>query len=272
MDKCIWRRGGAGRGFTRFIFRGPQGDQIIFPKDSDFYNYAGTINLASSWQMANGELLTLTYEVALKAFGGWNPVRRLSQVVNSRGYGLKFNYLLPGNGQPNVNYTNTDWRRMTVASVDAIAPGCVAGTATPTCDASKLGHVYYNYSDQAGSTSFSMLRMDSVQDPDGNVTAFQWSGRLLASESNPAVPGAYRFQNSWVNNAITQQIDPMNNVWLYRRTTDASGYVVAAEVEDPLHAVTRYSYVAGKTAPEWIEDPAGPGRRTKFVYDAKGRT
>lgn len=258
---------------NRFVFRGPQGDQIIFPRESTFYNYAGTVNLASSWQMANGESLTFSYEVGLKASGGWNPRRRLTQVVNSRGYGFKFNYMLPGNVSPSdpIYTSATDWQRLTVASVDAIAPGCVAGTAVGVCDPSKLGHVYYNYSVRAGANSHvvSAMRLDSLTDPDSNFVQFTWDARKVASESNPALAGTYRFQNFYSGQGVTQQIDPRGKTWLYRRTQAANGDLTA-EVEDPTSAITKYFYLWGKSAPEWIEDPAG--QKTKFVYEPSGRT
>ncbi|HET9638263.1 MAG TPA: RHS repeat-associated core domain-containing protein [Allosphingosinicella sp.] len=257
---------------NRFVFRGPQGDQIIFPREASWYNYAGTVNLASSWQMANGESLTFSYEVAHKAAGGWNPRRRLTQVINSRGYGLKFNYMLPGNGTPDTyTLSVTDWQRLTVASVDAIAPGCVAGTAVPACDPAQLGHVYYTYSTRPGATSpiLSAMRLDSLQDPDGNYTQFTWDVRKIASESNPAMAGTYRFQNFYSGNGVTQQIDPRGKTWLYRRTQAPSGDLTS-EIEDPVQAITKYFYLWGKSAPEWVETPGS--LRTKFVYEANGRT
>jgi RHS repeat-associated protein len=255
---------------TRFIFRGPQGDQIIFPKSSSFYNVAGTVNLASSWQMADGESVTFSYEIALKAINGWNPRRRLTQVVNSRGYGLKFNYLLPGNGTPASStiygYNSTDWRRITVASVDAIAPGCVPGPTVVSCDTGQLGHVYYGYTALAGSAG---MRMDWMQGPDGHISQFQWNSYgYVVSETNPASPGSFHFQNVLVGGLVAQQIDARGKSWLFRRSTDEYGTVMA-EVEDPLHGITRYRYLFGMTAPEWVEDPAG--RRTKYIYDATGR-
>lgn len=255
---------------TRFAFRGAQGDQIIFPKDSSFYNWAGTTNLASSWQMANGESLTFSYEVGLKSYGGWNPVRRLTQVVNSRGYGFKFNYILPGNGNLGSTWGATEWQRLTVASVDAIAPGCVAGAAVEACDPATLGHVHYTYSIRSSSSSvLSAMRLDSVKDPDGNITYLTWNGRQLSSESNPAIPGAYRFQNLYGPYGVDQQIDPMGKSWLFRRNYDSSTGTTVAEIEDPTNVVTRYNYPWGKSAPDWLEKG---GRRTKFVYDSAGRT
>jgi RHS repeat-associated protein len=248
---------------TRFIFRGSQGEQIIFPKSSDYWDFEGTKNLASSWQMANGESLTFTYEIALKARDGWNPRRRLVKVVNSRGFGFKFNYMLPGNASGSFFLGPTEYQRLTVASVDAIAPGCVPGVAVAACDPSSLGHVAYGYSLSPS------VRLDTVTDPDGNVRTYAWSGNFLASESNPAFPGKYVFQNTYSNEAVTQQIDASDKVWLYRHTSDSSGAKVA-EVEDPQHSIARYSYRPGMSAPEWIEDNAG--RRTKFTYDPSGRT
>ncbi|HLL29436.1 MAG TPA: RHS repeat-associated core domain-containing protein [Allosphingosinicella sp.] len=258
---------------NRFVFRGPQGDQIIFPREASWYNYAGTVNLASSWQMANGESVTFSYEIALKASGGWHPRRRLTQVINSRGYGFKFNYMLPGNQSPTdpTYYTATDWQRLTVGSVNAIAPGCAAGSSVAVCDPAKLGNVYYNYSIRTGGNSniVNAMRLDSMLDPDNNTIQFTWDARKVASESNPALFGTYRFRNFYSGQAVTHQIDPRGKTWLYRRTQAPNGDMTS-EVEDPTNAITKYFYLWGKSAPEWVEAPGA--RRTKFVYETGGRT
>jgi RHS repeat-associated protein len=249
---------------TKFVFRSAQGDQIIFPKDSSFYNWSGTTKLASSWQMANGESLTFTYEIAWNAAWGWNARRRVKKVVNSRGYGFNFNYILPA-GNPSSSMSSlADNQRLTVSSVNAIAPGCVPGTAVTSCDPSALGTVSYGYN--------GTNQMIWMQDADGNYTSFTTdsSGHLL-SATNPAAPGAYWFQNVYSGDGVIQQTDPLGKLWLYRRSSDASGNITA-EIEDPLHNVTRYSYRGSMTAPDWTETVMPTGTlRTNMTYDAKGR-
>jgi RHS repeat-associated protein len=254
---------------AKFTFRSPQGDQLIFPKDPSFYNYGGTTNLASSWQMANGESLTFTYEIAWNAAAGWNPARRVKRVLNSRGYGFNFNYVLPGGNPSQYAYPNggtvTDMQRRTVASVNAIAPGCTVGAAVSACDASVLGTVNYFY-------GYNSTVMTGFQDADGNYFGIQSDNHgNLVSVTNPASPGSYFFQNLFVNDVVTQQTDPIGKTWLYRSTNNAG--IVTAEVEDPLHEITRYSYHFAMTSPDWVESVMPNGTlRTNYTYDAKGRT
>jgi RHS repeat-associated protein len=256
---------------NRFVFHGPEGDQIVFPKDSSFYNWAATTNLASSWQMSNGESVVFTYEVAINAWGGWNPRRRLAKVVNSHGYGLLFHYALPGGNQHSTgNLDSTDYQRLNVASVDAIAPGCVPGTSTATCDTSQLGHVSYTYNGQIAPNVYQM----NIQGPDGQVHSVQSNGAgKIVSETNPAVPGAYIFQNTYgADSGVTQQVDARSKTWLYGRTTDAS-HNVTAQVENPANEITTYSYRSGMSAPDWIEEATGVApRRTMYTYDSLGHT
>jgi RHS repeat-associated protein len=253
---------------TRWVFRGKFGDQIIFPKDSSFYDYAATTHLASLWQFPDGQFVTFFYEVANSASFGWNARRRLAKVVNSRGYGFQLSYLLPGGGTTHYPFDdNNDYRKRTISSVSAIAPGCVTGTTT-SCATTPLGSVNYSYSNWA--TGSPSLRLDSVTDPRSNTSSFQWdTNRYLVSQTNPAVGGSYLFQNQMTLGAVTQQTDPTGNVWLYRRTTDGSGNIISAEIEDPDHKITKYGFSIGMVAPDWIDDPYN--KRTKYTYDSMGR-
>ena len=261
---------------NRWLFRNRAGDQIVFPKDPSFYG-SNHGQVASTWERANGDTLVFTYEVALKSSGGWNPVRRLARVVNSRGYGFQLSYVLPGNGTPwqgnssyDANYNVTDWKRLTIASVSTVVPGCAVNGIT-TCDPTKLSSVHYNYSEWTTVSSYHGLRLDGIRDPEGHASSFQWTpDRLLISESSPAFPSSFIFQNEYFNNAVIKQTDPLGKVWLYRRTADSAGNITAAEVEDPLGNVTKYGFSVGSLSPDWIEDATG--KRTKYTYDDKGRT
>lgn len=249
---------------ARWTYRGRDGDQIVFPRDSSFFNHEGTTHLASTWQMANGDTVVFSYEVALKGYGGWNPIRRLARVVNSRGYGFQFNYVLPSGSQDSLEFSTKDWQHQTIASVNAIAPGCVVGT-TEACDTTKLGTVSYTYSPWTGSNK---IHMDTMQDPKGNLTSFRWTtdGQLISQ----TVPGSssYQFQNVYSGTEVTQQTDAAGKVWLYRHSKDSNGIISSSEVENPLHEITSYDWDLNP-GPARIQQPNGDG--TWYNYDDKGR-
>lgn len=263
----------------KWVFTDKDGSQIIFPRSSDHYQYHGTTHLASTWIFANGDHIDFTYDVALNAAGGWNPWRRLSSVKNSQGFGFQLNYLSPGGGSwSGLNFANADYRRLTVSSVNSVSPQC-GSCAT----------VSYGYSDWP--SGIPSVRLDTLTDPLNAVSTFQWTpDRLLQSETAKRSSSIFLFQNQYSNGAVTQQADAGNNVWLYRRTTNAQGEVIESEVEAPDHGITKYTFSSGMLAPDTVQDPlqhitsysydpttgralgwtAPEGNKVSYGYDARG--
>ena len=95
---------------------------------------------------------------------------RLTSVVNSRGYGLSFQYLNP-------SITAGDMQtRMLISSVSGFRASCVSGVVA--CGSGSMPQVFYNYnvvSTQTGS-GYKVYRLTSFTNPNGDIFRYEYGG------------------------------------------------------------------------------------------------
>ncbi|KMZ13532.1 Rhs family protein [Candidatus Burkholderia humilis] len=241
----------------QFVFTSRDGDRIIFPRSKNFYQYAGTAHLASTWIFPDGNHLDFTYELVRAGNGGWNDWHHLVSVENAQGYGYRFSYLEPSGGQYNQdNWTNADFRKITISSVQVIAPGC--GASCPS--------VSYGYQSWGG--TIPAMKLATVTDALGAVSNFTWTdGRNLVSETQKG-SSALKFSATYdARGGVTQLVDAAGQSWGYeRKINNAVTDVYMTVVTDPKGGKTSYYFpYAGTITPQTITDPLG--HVTTYSYD-----
>lgn len=245
----------------RLEFTGRDGLKAFFEFTQDFtcgYNTAAearTLTWSKSIcqrvrhvEFPNG--MSLAYKYVSRTGPDYSdfPLAYMSEVVNSRGYGIRFTY---GSGNQTL-----------VTAATAFRSSCVSGAAVD-CNAGVLGSVSYGYDSYSVRVFGSRVyRLQYFTDSEGARTEYEYdpgSIRMIAARS-PQTPSVRSFTNTYTNGRVTAQADAQAN-----QTTYTYG---AAEtlITDPLNHVTRYGFSGDNPLPIYTED--ANGNRTSFTYDS----
>lgn len=244
----------------RFEFRSREGLKAYFDFSTDFtcgYTSAGGVTSHSQAicqqvryiETPNGESISYRYATRESPDYREFPLAYLSEVVNSRGYGIRFAY----------DYSSDP---TAVTGATAFRSSCVS-LDTVICDQGNLASVTYGYD----GWSFNGLpparaRLRYVIDPLGKRTDYEYglNSYRVASEKRPSNPAVKVFTNEYSSDGkVISQKDAASNATTY--SYGASETVVT----DPLGNVTRYGFSGNSPYPVYLQD--GNGNRTNFTYD-----
>lgn len=252
----------------RFTFRSREGVVAYFDFVTSMtcgYISAGGVTSASMascvqlryLEMPNGESLSYRYITRPSANYQEFPVALVSEVVNSRGYGIRFSY--EDIHDPQV-----------VTSASAFRSSCVEHDTVlcTTGDLATVSYIYDRWSPN-GLPPYSG-RLRKFVDANGAVTSYAYdiNSRHVATERR-AGASTDAFTNVFDNfGKVLSQADGAGKVTRFEYSERINKNTFDTKVTDPVGNVTRYSFMLENPYPIAIED--GTGARTEYTYDYRG--
>ncbi len=233
------------------------GVRVLFHDGAPYEDYDTTGRFANYVEFPDGQFIVLSYEASQTVTTSGYPtgtIGRLTSVVNSRGYGLRFYYV---NQATSGNVSSFDQSKVTINHIQAFRTSCGAGTSSIQCSSGSLADVYYGYTyNNAGSPPVPYL--SSFTDPIGNITKYsynlQWMLSAVYKPSDPVTPAlAVSYLLSDCGCDQNEQLSWVSSI------TDHQGHV------------TNYSMNAAPNAPASLSitypDGSTEGYYSNYAYD-----
>lgn len=196
------------------------------------------------------------------SYGAWSsslPV--LSEVINSRGYGIRFSY-----GRMSDDINNFQW----LLSATGFRASCVQSAAV-NCAIGTMPSVTYGYTRFATLQVPYEYRLTSATDAEGNKTVYEYNSHNFYQITGVKYP-----QNPTISAITIRYSDESNSakvVALLDALQKQTSFDYAAStttITNPLSQVARFGFSGTKPLPDYVEavDSAGIPRRTTYTYDS----
>ncbi|MFA5952536.1 MAG: RHS repeat-associated core domain-containing protein [Hyphomicrobium sp.] len=200
-------------------------------------------------EMPDGESISYRYVARTDPYWTSFTLAYLSEVRNSRGYGIQFTY-------------GSSISETLVTQATAFRASC-ANSATVNCSAGTLGSVSYQHdSVSLGLRGPYSYRLKYFTDANGKRTEYEYEPQSIRpiAAKYPANPTVRAFTNGYGSDGkLISQRDALSNETVYSYGASET------TLTDPLSHVTRYGFSGTSPLPAYIED--GNGDRTTYTYD-----
>ncbi|MBX5893037.1 RHS repeat protein [Pseudomonas aeruginosa] len=211
-------------------------------------------------EMPNGESLSYRYVTRTSTNYNDYPLAKLAEVVNSRGYGIRFAFDSP------IDPT-------LVSSASGFRASCVE-LDTVLCGTGDLPVVQYTYDRwSANGLPPHQGRLRSVVDVSGGTTEYEYEFLAgpnantfrIVSERRPSNPSLKVYVNTYDGDRVVKQSDAGGNATQYAYGSTDANAASETRVTDPLGGVTTYRYAAGNPYPIAVVD--ANGATTEYTFD-----
>jgi RHS repeat-associated protein len=212
-------------------------------------------------EMPNGESLSYRYVTRTSTNYNDYPLAKLAEVVNSRGYGIRFAFDSPTD--PTL-----------VSSASGFRASCVE-LDTVLCGTGDLPTVQYTYDRwSANGLPPHEGRLRSVVDVSGGTTEYEYeflagpnpNTYRIVSERRPSNPSLKVYVNTYEGDRVVKQSDAGGNATQYAYGSTDVNAASETRVTDPLGGVKTYRYAAGNPYPIAVVD--ANGATTEYTFDA----